>query len=233
MIVKDSAGKYDSVSGFVEVKVFVDGEEEEAPLPESRDPNEMSGPAGVGKDRKVLPGQWLDFKIYFENAPTATAAAQEIHIENMLSEYLDWNTFTLGEIVFKNQIATSLSGKNSGSAEIALADGSQNVRMEFSLDSSTGRAYWYMRSVDPSTADGWPVDPYAGFLPPNDGKGSGEGYVAYRIRVRDDAPADAVINSSASIVFDYNEPMLTDPSWSNVVHAGALHLQSSPDCRKL
>lgn len=230
LIVKDSAGKYDSVSGFVEVKVFVDGEEEEAPLPESRDPNEMSGPAGVGKDRKVLPGQWLDFKIYFENAPTATAAAQEIHIENMLSEYLDWNTFTLGEIVFKNQIATSLSGKNSGSAEIALADGSQNVRMEFSLDSSTGRAYWYMRSVDPSTADGWPVDPYAGFLPPNDGKGSGEGYVAYRIRVRDDAPADAVINSSASIVFDYNEPMLTDPSWSNVVHAGA---PSSPELARL
>lgn len=188
LIVKDSAGKYDSVSGFVEVKVFVDGEEEEAPLPESRDPNEMSGPAGVGKDRKVLPGQWLDFKIYFENAPTATAAAQEIHIESMLSEYLDWNTFALGEIVFKNQIATSLSGKNSGSAEVALADGSQNVRMEFSLDSSTGRAYWYMRSVDPSTADGWPVDPYAGFLPPNDGKGNGEGYVAYRIRVRDDAP---------------------------------------------
>ena len=230
LIVKDSAGKYDSVSGFVEVKVFVDGEEEEAPLPESRDPNEMSGPAGVGKDRKVLPGQWLDFKIYFENAPTATAAAQEIHIENMLSEYLDWNTFALGEIVFKNQIATSLSGKNSGSAEVALSDGSQNVRMEFSLDSSTGRAYWYMRSVDPSTADGWPVDPYAGFLPPNDGKGSGEGYVAYRIRVRDDAPADAVINSSASIVFDYNEPMLTDPSWSNVVHAGA---PSSPELARL
>lgn len=230
LIVKDSAGKYDSVSGFVEVKVFVDGEEEEAPLPESRDPNEMSGPTGVGKDRKVLPGQWLDFKIYFENAPTATAAAQEIHIENMLSEYLDWNTFALGEIVFKNQIATSLSGKNSGSAEIALADDSQNVRMEFSLDSSTGRAYWYMRSVDPSTADGWPVDPYAGFLPPNDGKGSGEGYVAYRIRVRDDAPADAVINSSASIVFDYNEPMLTDPSWSNVVHAGA---PSSPELARL
>lgn len=230
LIVKDSAGKYDSVSGFVEVKVFVDGEEEEAPLPESRDPNEMSGPAGVGKDRKVLPGQWLDFKIYFENAPTATAAAQEIHIENMLSEYLDWNTFALGEIVFKNQIATSLSGKNSGSAEVALTDGSQNVRMEFSLDSSTGRAYWYMRSVDPSTADGWPVDPYAGFLPPNDGKGSGEGYVAYRIRVRDDAPAGEVINSSASIVFDYNEPMLTDPSWSNVVHAGA---PSSPELARL
>lgn len=230
LIVKDSAGKYDSVSGFVEVKVFVDGEEEEAPLPESRDPNEMSGPAGVGKDRKVLPGQWLDFKIYFENALTATAAAQEIHIESMLSEYLDWNTFALGEIVFKNQIATSLSGKNSGSAEVALADGSQNVRMEFSLDSSTGRAYWYMRSVDPSTADGWPVDPYAGFLPPNDGKGNGEGYVAYRIRVRDDAPADAVINSSASIVFDYNEPMLTDPSWSNVVHAGA---PSSPELARL
>ena len=221
LIVKDSAGKYDSVSGFIEVKVFVDGEEKETPLPESIDPNEMSGPAGVGDDRKVLPGQWLDFKIHFENHSDATAAAQEIHITNMLSDYLDWSTFELGEIVFKNQIVTSLSGKNSGSAEVALSDGSQNVRMEFSLDPVTGKAYWYMRSVDPNTADGWPLDPYAGFLPPNDANGNGEGYVAYRVKVKDDAPNGAMVDSTASIIFDYNEPIQTDPSWSNTVYVGA------------
>ena len=221
LIVKDSAGKYDSVSGFIEVKVFVDGEEKETPLPESIDPNEMSGPAGVGDDRKVLPGQWLDFKIHFENHSDATAAAQEIHITNMLSDYLDWSTFELGEIVFKNQIVTSLSGKNSGSAEVALSDGSQNVRMEFSLDPVTGKAYWYMRSLDPNTADGWPLDPYAGFLPPNDANGNGEGYVAYRVKVKDDAPNGAMVDSTASIIFDYNEPIQADPSWSNTVYVGA------------
>ena len=189
--------------------------------PESIDPNEMSGPAGVGDDRKVLPGQWLDFKIHFENHSDATAAAQEIHITNMLSNYLDWSTFELGEIVFKNQIVTSLSGKNSGSAEVALSDGSQNVRMEFSLDPVTGKAYWYMRSVDPNTADGWPLDPYAGFLPPNDANGNGEGYVAYRVKVKDDAPNGAMVDSTASIIFDYNEPIQTDPSWSNTVYVGA------------
>ena len=189
--------------------------------PESLDPNEMSGPAGVGDDRKVLPGQWLDFKIHFENHSDATAAAQEIHITNMLSNYLDWSTFELGEIVFKNQIVTSLSGKNSGSAEVALSDGSQNVRMEFSLDPVTGKAYWYMRSVDPNTADGWPLDPYAGFLPPNDANGNGEGYVAYRVKVKDDAPNGAMVDSTASIIFDYNEPIQTDPSWSNTVYVGA------------
>ena len=189
--------------------------------PESIDPNEMSGPAGVGDDRKVLPGQWLDFKIHFENHSDATAAAQEIHITNMLSNYLDWSTFELGEIVFKNQIVTSLSGKNSGSAEVALSDGSQNVRMEFSLDPATGKAYWYMRSVDPNTADGWPLDPYAGFLPPNDANGNGEGYVAYRVKVKDDAPNGAMVDSTASIIFDYNEPIQTDPSWSNTVYVGA------------
>lgn len=221
LIVKDSAGKYDSVSGFVEVKVFVDGEEKDTPLPESIDPNEMSGPAGVGEDRKILPGQWLEFKIHFENHSDATAAAQEIHITNMLSNYLDWSTFELGEIVFKNQIVTSLSGKNSGSAEVALSDGSQSVRMQFSLDPATGKAYWYMRSVDPNTADGWPLDPYAGFLPPNDANGNGEGYVAYRVKVRGDAPNGVVVDSTASIIFDYNEPIQTDPSWSNTVYAGA------------
>ena len=189
--------------------------------PESLDPNEMSGPTGVGDDRKVLPGQWLDFKIHFENHSDATAAAQEIHITNMLSNYLDWSTFELGEIVFKNQIVTSLSGKNSGSAEVALSDGSQNVRMEFSLDPVTGKAYWYMRSVDPNTADGWPLDPYAGFLPPNDANGNGEGYVAYRVKVKDDAPNGATVDSTASIIFDYNEPIQTDPSWSNTVYVGA------------
>lgn len=221
LIVKDSAGKYDSVSGFVEVKVFVDGEEKDTPLPESIDPNEMSGPAGVGEDRKILPGQWLEFKIHFENHSDATAAAQEIHITNMLSNYLDWSTFELGEIVFKNQIVTSLSGKNSGSVEVALSDGSQSVRMQFSLDPATGKAYWYMRSVDPNTADGWPLDPYAGFLPPNDANGNGEGYVAYRVKVRDDAQNGVVVDSTASIIFDYNEPIQTDPSWSNTVYAGA------------
>ena len=139
----------------------------------------------------------------------------------MLSNYLDWNTFELGEIVFKNQIVTSLSGKNSGSAEVALSDGSQNVRMEFSLDPVTGKAYWYMRSVDPNTADGWPLDPYAGFLPPNDANGNGEGYVAYRVKVKDDAPNGAMVDSTASIIFDYNEPIQTDPSWSNTVYVGA------------
>ena len=45
----------------------------------SGDPNEMSGPIGVGNpdtERFVKPGEPLTYTVYFENVPTATAAAE-------------------------------------------------------------------------------------------------------------------------------------------------------------
>jgi alpha-tubulin suppressor-like RCC1 family protein len=189
------------------------------PIPYSNDPNEMSGPAGAGASRFVVPGQWLDFKVYFENKADATAAAQAVLVENNISEHLDWSSFELGEIVLANQVIAGLSGQKRGTLEVFRTGASDKIRVEAAFDTGAGKVTWYMRSYDPATGDHWPLDPYAGFLEPNDDTGRGEGYVAYRVKVRADAPHDARIDSSATIVFDYNDPIATDPAWFNTVYA--------------
>ena len=186
----------------------------------SGDPNEMSGPLGIGDpetERFVVPGEWLTYTVYFENTSNATAAAQEVYVTNPLNKYLDWSTFEMGDIAFNNQIDLGLAGKQSGTSEVAANGESYNVRTQLELDKEKGEAKWYMRIVDPSTETGWPDDILVGFLPPNDETYRGEGHLSYRIKVREDAPAGVTINNSATIVFDYNDPIETDPAWWNKV----------------
>lgn len=193
----------------------------ESPInPQSYDPNEMAGPLGLGDpetERYVKPGEWMTYTVYFENRADATAAAQEVRVTNPLSPYLDWSTFEMGEVAFNNQIDLGLSGKRGGTSEAAMKGTNTLVRTQLTLDEKTGTAEWYLRIVDPTTATGWPEDVFAGFLPPNDETFRGEGHLTYRVKVRDDAPHGVRIDNSASIVFDYNEPIKTDPSWWNTV----------------
>ena len=185
----------------------------------SHDPNEMVGPDGVGEARYVKPGEPMTYVIYFENAATADVAAQEIRVTNPLSPHLDWSSFKLGEVVFRNQIDTGLSGYQSGTHEVKMTGTNYLVRTEASLDAEKGVATWYLRIVDPQSSDAnlWPTNLHAGILPPNDEAHNGEGHLTYYINVRDDAPPGIVITNSASIVFDLNAPIETDPAWWNTV----------------
>jgi hypothetical protein len=206
-------------------------------VPQSCDPNEVAGPLGFGDpatQRFVLPGQWLDYIVYFENLETATAAAQEVRVTSPLSPHLDWTSFEMKEVAFRNQVDMGLAGRANGQSEVPLNDTEYRVRTEVAVDPATGVVTWYLRIVDPATPDGWPLDAFAGFLPPNDTNPddegepgdmpgapySGEGHVSYRIRVRDDAPVDQRIDASATIVFDTNDPIETDPAWFNHVAGG-------------
>ena len=198
-------------------------------VPQSEDPNEMVGPVGTGEARYVQPGEWMTYTIYFENKTNATAAAQEVYVTNPLSEWLDWSTFEMGEVSFNNQIDIGLSGLNGGASEVQMNGTNYAVRTVLGggndgegVITTSGVAHWYMRIVDNSDETTWPADPYAGFLPPNDPETHcGEGHLTYRIKVRDDAPRNVVITNSATIVFDYNAPIETDPSWWNTV--GTFH----------
>ena len=189
-------------------------------VPQSCDPNEMVGPRGKGDpetDRFVKPGEWMTYTVYFENKSDATAAAQEVTVTNPLSEWLDWSTFEMGEVAFNNQIDLGLVGKKNGTSEVTMNGTSYSVRTELKLDEKAGVADWYLRIVDPNTETGWPEDVFAGFLPPNDETFRGEGHLTYRIKVREDAPKGVRIDNSATIVFDYNPPIETDPAWWNMV----------------
>ena len=186
----------------------------------SHDPNAIAGPYGFGDpdtQRFVLPGQWMPYIVYFENVSNATAAAQEVRVENPLPAELDWSTFEMGEVVFANQTEMGLAGKSSGTMEVPQGGTNHNVRVTCSLNPTNGLATWYLRIVDPHTTDTWPSDPYAGFLLPNDATHRGEGHVAYRVQLRTNALAAAMVSNAAAIYFDFNEPIATDPAWWNSV----------------
>jgi PKD repeat protein len=183
----------------------------------SCDPNEVSGPAGKGARRYVEPGEWMTYTIFFENKEGFDIAdAQEVKVSNPLSEWLDWSTFEMGEIAFNNQIDPGLNGRSSGTSEVKMNGTNKYVRTTVSLDRQTGVVQWNMRVYDPNGILGWPNDG-SGFLPSNDETHRGEGHLTYRIKLRDDAPHGVVVTNSASIVFDYNEPIETDPAWWNTV----------------
>ncbi len=186
-------------------------------IPQSIDPNEVVGPAGEGDpdtERFVQPGEWLDYTIYFENATNATASAMQVRVTEDLDEHLDWDSLELGEVVFAGETDRGLVGLHSGTSEYAVPGTNYSVRTTFTL--RNGVASWHIRMVDPDgDEDGWPLDAYAGFLPPNGTNHLGEGHVSYRIKVRDDAPKNVRIGAAAEIVFDWNETVPTDPSWWN------------------
>lgn len=186
-------------------------------VPQSCDPNEMAGPKGVGERRLVKPGEWMTYTVYFENKADATGAAQEVRVTQRLDPRLDWSTFELVDVAYRNQIEGALAGKASGTAESALAGTPYKVRTEAAYDAATGAAEWYLRIVDETTPDKWPADAYAGILPPNNAAHEGEGHITYRVKVREDAPDGARIDASATIVFDLNAPIATDPAWWNTV----------------
>ncbi|MBP5509682.1 MAG: leucine-rich repeat protein [Kiritimatiellae bacterium] len=185
----------------------------------SEDPNEVAGPLGVGAARYVKAGDEMLYTVYFENKSDASAAAQDIYITNPLSEWLDWTTFEMFDVGFNNQIDHGLDGMQSGASEVALNDTPYFVQSSVALDDKKGSVRVELHIIDKTTKYGVPEDPYAGILPPNDDTHRGEGHITYRIKVRDDAPANVVITNSASIVFDYNDPIETDPAWWNTVGA--------------
>ena len=217
LTVVDDQFRQATVSGVLEVSVSI-GDGEPVEQPQSIDPNEVVGPTGGGDpdtERFVQPGEWLDYTIYFENATNATASAMQVRITEDLDEHLDWDSLELGEIVFANETDRGLAGLHSGMSEYAVPGTNYTVRTAFEL--RNGVASWHIRMVDPDgDEDGWPLDAYAGFLPPNITNHIGEGHVSYRIKVRDDAPKNVRVGASADIVFDWNDAIPTDPSWWNM-----------------
>ena len=220
LVVTDDLGRSASINGILRVYPVI-GKGDPIEQPKSYDPNEMVGPLGVGDpetERFVKPGEWLTYTIYFENQTNATAAAQEVYVSQALSANLDWSTFEMAEVAFGDQIDLGLAGKNGGSSDATMTGTNLIVRTSLALDETTGLATLYLRIVDPTADTGWPKDILAGFLPPNDPETHcGEGHITYRVKVRDDAPKGARIDSSATIVFDYNDPIETDPAWWNTV----------------
>ena len=187
----------------------------------SWDPNEIKGPLGEGEKRYVEQGDWMDYTIYFENKEDAETSAQEIRVRMTLDQSLDWSTFEWGAVSFGNQIDNGLAEKSKERhlySEAKQSGTDYFVVTEANFDETTGTATCYLRIADKTTADKWPKDVHAGILPPNNPvTHCGEGYISYRANVRKGATPGTRINATASIVFDYNAAIETDPAWWNTV----------------
>jgi hypothetical protein len=185
----------------------------------SRDPNSVEGPAGYGDDRWVARSQRLDYVIHFENDPDASAPAQEVTVTHQLDPSLDPASLELGDIGFGSVRIEVPDGLDGYETTVPLAGTPYGVAAKGWLDPDTRTVTWRLRTIDPATGD-LPTDPLAGFLPPNDAGHAGEGFLELSVEVLPSTLPGTTVSAAASIVFDQNEPIVTDP-WTNRIDVEA------------
>ncbi len=180
----------------------------------SLDPNDKIGPTGVGVSRFTSGAQSMNYSIYFDNRPTATAPAQSVAISDTLNAGLDLSTLTLGPITFPNQVVTPPSTPVSIAAFTTTVDIRPTtnllIKINASLNTSTRVLTWIFQSLDPATGLP-PIDPLSGFLPPG-----AEGSVFFTVMPKSTVPTGTTIQNMATVVFDLNPPINT-PTWSNTI----------------
>ncbi len=178
----------------------------------SHDPNAKFGSQQDGT-RFVSGEEPLRYTILFENLETATAAAQEVVIEDQLDVAdLDLDSFSFGPIVFGDRRVVPIPGVHEYATDVDLRpDQELLVRIDARLDRATGLVTWRFTAIDPATGE---LPEFDGFLPPNVNPPEGDGAVAFTVRYRDDWPTGAEVCNRANIFFDANDPILT-PEWCN------------------
>jgi predicted outer membrane repeat protein len=192
----------------------------EAPAPivlNSHDPNDKVGSPGAGDGQFVTGVDPLRYTVQFENLPAATAPAQDVVITDPLDPtVMDLPTLSLGPIGFGDRLVVPPPGLSSFSTDVDLRpEQDLLVRIEASLEVAAGVLTWRFTSLDPTTGEP-PTDPLAGFLPPNLSPPEGQGSVLFTVDPVGSLPTGTEIRNQASIVFDFNEPILT-PEWLNTI----------------
>jgi hypothetical protein len=174
----------------------------------ARDPNEKVGPTAADQENFV--SQLVDwpYTIYFENVPTASAAARQVVITDSLDANLDWRKFRLGEIAFGNTVIKVPANRSYYNTTLTLASGNL-LEIDAGINALSGEARWTFTTIDPITGQP-PLDPHTGFLPPNDTTGTGQGHVYYTVKPNANAAQGAEIRNKALIVFDTNDPIETN-----------------------
>lgn len=196
------------------------------------DPNNIVGPAGAGADEVpdiIAPGQVrfdgfvaaganYPYKIEFENQPTASAPAQVVHVTQMLDDDLDLSTFAFTGFGF-GAFVVSMPPGAIGSSFSTIVDATAAlgvlVQIDATLDTQTGLLDVTFTSLDPATND-VPLDPFAGFLPPDDGTGRGDGFLTYSVAQNPGLANDTDFTALASIVFD-TEAAIATPTVTNTL----------------
>ena len=161
----------------------------------------------------------VNYTIEFENdTALATASAHTIVIRDTLdSRYFDLKRFAPTSVKIGSRME-QLDGTPNFVKTIDMRPeiyAIAQVRGEY--DEKKGIATWTFQSLDPMTME--PTDELMqGILPVNYDGTSGIGEVLYEIGVKPGKADGTEVNNRASIVFDYEAPILT-PTWTNIVDA--------------
>lgn len=181
-----------------------------------RDPNDIIGPEGFGEERWVSSLELLSYRIRFENAADANAAAQLVDVTQPLDDDLSLPTFKIIGFGFRGYNFTVPNSPPFYTTVIDLT-AELGVLVEFTagIDVATREAFWRLVALDPATGQP-PLNPDLGLLIPNDADGNGEGYLDYTITAKSNVVTGTRIDAQARIVFDTEEPIDTPPIFNTL-----------------
>ncbi len=131
-------------------------------------------------------------------------------ITDTLDPNLDLSTFQLTEIAFGDTVLAIPPGSQDYRTTVPMTYNGVtfDVLVTASLDYATRLLTVEFQSIDPQTQ--LPPNILAGFLPPENGTGRGQGYVSYLIAPKAGLPTGTPITNVADITFDVNAPIATD-----------------------
>jgi hypothetical protein len=185
----------------------------------SIDPNDKTGAAGDGAVAHYVTGRPLPYQIAFENVATASLPAARVVVTDVLdARAVDLATLTLGDISFGSHSVAVPAGLTSFATTTAV-DATLSVRIQGSLNRTTGVLKWTFDTLDPATGLP-PSDPTLGFLPPDTDGVKGQGKVSFTVSPIAGIANDTAISNQASIVFD-NNPVILTPTWINTIDTTA------------
>jgi RHS repeat-associated protein len=186
------------------------------------DPNEIVGPDGVEEKKWVSVKDRLTYTIRCENDSAASAPARYIRITSIIHPKHDANTIELGGFGFNNQTFEIPQGQSSYYQRLDCRDSmGLFVDVVAGYNQISKEVFWEFRGIDPITL--LPSeDPEKGILFLQDTAQPlyGHGYVAFSIKPQFNAATLDTTAASAAIVFDENEPILTNV-WVNIIDAVA------------
>ena len=142
----------------------------------SLDPNDKAGSSGDGSASHYINlAKPLTYSLGFENTPTATAPASQVVVTDQLDPTkVNLSAVTLGAIQFGGNVINLPAGVTNYNTVDALSS-TLHVRIQGSLNATTGLLKWTFTSIDPSTGLP-PTDPSVGFLPPDTNGVVGSGF---------------------------------------------------------
>ena len=177
------------------------------------DPNGKTATPGAGPRHRVRAGDLLTYQVHFQNVPSASAPAQEVLLTDALDPALDLTTLRVTDVGWGIEALETPLDTPSFTLTSRTEDWRPDrgkrwwVETSSALTGSTLRLA--LRTLDPETGD-LPEDPLAGFLPPDDATGRGQGVLTFSVRTRAGLAPGTRIANSATIVFDTEAPITTN-----------------------